>query len=49
MKLKNYQELQITVLCIGTEDVIRTSGEEYGTSWNGQMWGTGGSSAAMED
>ena len=34
MKLKNYEELSIVVVSFATEDVIRTSGEEFGGGWN---------------
>ena len=43
MKLKNYQQLRVKVLCFANEDAIRTSGEEYGTSWDQEMWGDGSS------
>lgn len=41
MELKNYEELRIAVVNLDTEDMIRTSGEEYGASWNGDLWGDG--------
>ena len=41
MKLKNYVALQIRVIYVENEDMIRTSGEEYGISWNREFWGDG--------
>lgn len=38
MKLKNYEELRIAIISFVAEDVIRTSGEEYGSSW-GNLFG----------
>jgi hypothetical protein len=34
MKLKNYEELSLVIVSFATEDVIRTSGEEYGSGWD---------------
>jgi hypothetical protein len=42
MQLKNYEEIRITVLEIASEDMIRTSGEEFGISWDKDKWGNGG-------
>lgn len=41
MKLKNYVALRIRVFYTENEDMIRTSGEEYGTGWNQEKWGDG--------
>ena len=41
MKLKNYVALRMAIVSFASEDTIRTSGEEYGTSWNQEMWGDG--------
>lgn len=38
MKLKNYEALSIVITMFTTEEVIRTSGEEYGSSW-GNLFG----------
>jgi hypothetical protein len=43
MKLKNYQKLCVKISYFACEDTIRTSGEEYGTSWDQEMWGDGSS------
>ena len=43
MKLKNYQTLRIAVVNLAIEDAIRTSGEEFGMSWDEAMWGDGSS------
>ena len=43
MELKNYETLRITVLQIASEDMIRTSGEEYGIGWDSNKWGDGSS------
>ena len=40
---KNYQTLRIAVVSFAIEDAIRTSGEEYGMSWDKQLWGDGSS------
>ena len=34
MKGKNYQTLRIAIVRLAIEDAIRTSGEEYGMSWD---------------
>ena len=41
MELKNYEVLRIAVVKFAIEDVIRTSGEEFGMSWDKNLWGDG--------
>lgn len=43
MELRNYEALRIVVLQIASEEVIRTSGEEYGISWDRELWSDGSS------
>lgn len=41
MKLKKYVALRIRVFYTENEDMIQTSGEEFGISWNRDNWGDG--------
>ena len=43
MELRNYETLRIVVLRIAGEDMIRTSGEEFGISWDEELWSDGSS------